>query len=91
MAKIKSVIAEIKKILEKDTRGLTIQELSKLVRVSRITTALALANLEGAGEIDVRVIGNCKLHYVREIKNFSEHPKVQRKQQGLFDIKRGGK
>ena len=65
MSKINLVIAEIKKILEKDTRGLTIQELSKLIEVSRITTALALARLEGAGEIVVRIIGNCKLHYLK--------------------------
>ena len=66
MGKIEVVIGEIKRILKKDTRGLTIQELSKLTKVSRITTAMALMKLEGEGLIDVRVIGNCKLHYWRE-------------------------
>jgi DNA-binding Lrp family transcriptional regulator len=64
MAKIDRVIKEIVNILREDTRGLTIQELSLLTKVSRITTALALAKLEGANLIDVRVIGNCKLHYL---------------------------
>ena len=64
MAKINQIIEEIKEILRKDTRGLTIQELSELTKVSRITAAMALMKLEGAGMIDVRVIGNCKLHYL---------------------------
>jgi|TARA_B100002003_G_C14097097_1_gene527670 DNA-binding transcriptional ArsR family regulator len=65
MAKIDRVLKEIVKILREDTRGLTIQELSLLTKVSRITAAMALARLEGAKLIDVRVIGNCKLHYLR--------------------------
>lgn len=65
MAKIDKVIAEIQRILRDDTRGLTIQELSEMTHVSRITAAMALMKLEGAGLIDVRVIGNCKLHYLK--------------------------
>lgn len=65
MARVAEVIEEIKKILKEDTRGLTIQELSEKTKVSRITASIALAKLEGAGEIDVRVIGNCKLHYLK--------------------------
>ena len=65
MTKIDRVIKEIKEILRKDTRGLTIQELSEKTKVSRITTAMALMKLEGAGSIDVRVIGSCKLHYLK--------------------------
>ena len=64
MTKINQIIEEIKEILRKDTRGLTIQELSELTKVSRITAAMALMKLEGARMIDVRVIGNCKLHYL---------------------------
>ena len=66
MAKLHRVIKQIKRILRDDTRGLTIQELSKLTKVSRITTAMALARLEGACVIDVRVIGNCKLNYLKK-------------------------
>ena len=54
---------KIEQILRKDTRGLTIQELSDRTRVSRITAALVLAKLEGADRIDVRIVGNCRLHY----------------------------
>ena len=66
MGKIKKVIGDIKEILKKDRRGLTIQELSKQTHTSRITVAMALMNLEGAKLIDVRTIGNCKLHYLKK-------------------------
>ena len=65
MAKLVKVIEQIIQILRKDTRGLTIQELSELTHVSRITTMVALAKLEGQEKIDVRVVGNCKLHYLK--------------------------
>lgn len=68
MAKLDKVIEGIRRILKEDTRGLTIQELSVKTNVSRITASIALAKLEGAGEIDVRVIGNCKLHYLNGLK-----------------------
>jgi len=66
MAKINKIIEDIQKILKKDPRGLTIQELSEKTKVSRITTSMALMKLEGMGLIDVRVIGNCKLHYLKK-------------------------
>ena len=66
MTKIERVIKEIEEILRKDTRGLTIQEISQLTYVSRITAALALAKLEGAGVIDVRIIGNCRLQLLKK-------------------------
>ena len=69
MGKIEKVINQIKKILKKDSRGLTIQELSEKTKVSRITASMALMKLEGQGIIDIRVIGNCKLHYLRGGKN----------------------
>ena len=65
MGKIEKVINQIREILRKDNRGLTIQELSERTKVSRITTSMALMNLEGQGAIDIRVIGNCKLHYLK--------------------------
>ena len=66
MTKIDSVIREIKEILRKDTRGLTIQEISKATKVSRITAVMALMKLDGAGLVYARPIGNCKLHYLNE-------------------------
>ncbi|MDP1695723.1 MAG: hypothetical protein Q8L29_02310 [archaeon] len=65
MAKIDKVIENIKEILKEDKRGLTISELADKTKSSRITVSIALAHLEGAKDIDVRVIGNCKLHYWR--------------------------
>ncbi len=72
MGKVNKVIEEIKNILKRDNRGLTIQELSEKTKTSRITTAMALMKLEGEGAINIRIIGNCKLHYLkigREKKN----------------------
>ena len=66
MAKLNKVINQIKEILRKDTRGLTIKELSQKTKVSRITAAMALMKLEGEDSIDVRIIGNCKLHYLKK-------------------------
>lgn len=66
MAKINRVIKQIKEILKEDTRGLTIQELSEKTKVSRITTAMALMKMEGASSVEVRRIGNCKLHYSKK-------------------------
>jgi|GEM_PF-1325822 len=67
MKKREEVLEEIKKLLKHDTRGLTIQELSDKIKVSRITTSMALMKLESQDIIDVRIIGNCKLHYLKEI------------------------
>ena len=66
MAKLNKVIGQVIQILKKDNRGLTIQELSEQTQVSRITMMVALAKLEGSGDINVRVVGNCKLNYLRK-------------------------
>jgi len=68
MAKIDRVIEQVRRILREDTRGLTIKELAERTKVTRITAAMALMKLEGANEIDARVIGNCKLHYLKVSK-----------------------
>ena len=66
MGKVDSVIEQIRKILKEDNRGLTIQELSEKAKTTRITASLALAKLEGSGVLDIRIIGNCKLHYLKQ-------------------------
>ena len=66
MGKIEQVIEDIKKVLRSDSRGLTIQELSEKAKTSRITAAMALMKLEGQGIVDIRAIGNCKLHYLKK-------------------------
>lgn len=63
MGKIDIVLEKSKKLLREDTRGLTIQEIAEKTHVSRITATIALARLLGAGLVDVRTIGNCRLHY----------------------------
>ncbi len=60
------LIEHLQKILEEDTRGLTIGELARSTKVSRITVSIALARLEGRDLIEVREIGNCKLHYLKK-------------------------
>jgi len=64
--KLDRTIEQIKGILQKDRRGLTVGEIAHLTRVSRITAMKALSRLEGEGRIEVRRIGNCKLHYWRD-------------------------
>ncbi len=66
MRKQLALLKSIQKILAEDSRGLTIGELAQLTRVSRITMSIALAKLEGSGLIEVREIGNCKLHYLKK-------------------------
>lgn len=50
-------------LLKKNSDGLTIADISKLLGVSRNTVAVALAELRGAGLIRLREIGMAKLHY----------------------------
>jgi len=64
--KLERTIEKITRILQKDRRGLTIEEIAFLTKVSRITAALALRKLEEAKLIVSRRIGNCKLHYWRD-------------------------
>ncbi len=50
-------------LLKKDKEGLTIIEISRLLKISRNTVAVALAELKGAEMIRIRPIGKAKLHY----------------------------
>ncbi len=68
MGKIDETIKSIKSILKKDNRGLTIQELADMTKTSRITASMGLMKLEGEGVLDIRILGNCKLHYLRRGK-----------------------
>ena len=65
MAKVDKVIEQIKRLLRVDTRGLTIQEIAHATKVSRITARAALLKMEGAGLLDARIVGNCRLHYLK--------------------------
>ena len=50
-------------LLKKNTDGLTIIEISQLLKISRNTAAVALAKLKGAELIRIRPVGMAKLHY----------------------------
>ena len=64
MHKQEELVGEVLKILKKDTRGLTIQELANITGASRITVSFVLMKLELQKKINSRIIGNCKLHYL---------------------------
>ena len=51
-------------LLKKDTDGLTIIDISRLLKISRNTVAVVLAELKGAELIRIRPVGKAKLHYL---------------------------
>ena len=53
----------VENLLKKNPNGLTITEISKLLKLTRNTVAIALAELKGAQQITIRKIGMAKLHY----------------------------
>jgi len=55
-------------LLKKNTDGLTVIEIAKLLKISRNTVAVVLAELKGAGLIRVRPIGKAKLNYWKSEK-----------------------
>lgn len=56
----KELVAEL---LKKNTDGLTIVEIANLLKISRNTAAVALAELKGEGMVRIRPVGMAKLHY----------------------------
>jgi len=55
-------------LLKKNTEGLTIIEIAQILKISRNTVSIVLAELKGAELIRIRPIGRAKLHYWR-VKN----------------------
>ena len=56
----------VENLLRKNTDGLTITEIASLLKISRNTVAVALAELKGEGRIRVREVGMAKLHYLEK-------------------------
>ena len=56
----KEVVSDL---LKKNAMGLTIVEISKILKISRNTVALALAELKGENVIMIRPVGKAKLNY----------------------------
>ena len=50
-------------ILKKDTDGLTVIEIANLLKISRNTVAVVLAEIKGMEVIRIREVGKAKLHY----------------------------
>ena len=57
---------KIVKLLSQKTYGLTIEEVSSDLKISRITASKYLSVLEVLGKITVREVGKAKLHYLKE-------------------------
>ena len=73
----KNVKEEIVRILETHPEGLTIQNLSDWIGVSRHTVIKYVFELKGSGIIYRRRVGSATLHYLRSLlekfnKNFEE-------------------
>jgi DNA-binding transcriptional ArsR family regulator len=62
---VKSKRELVEELLKKNTDGLTIIEISKILKISRNTVAVALAELKGAELIRIRPVGKAKLNYWR--------------------------
>ncbi len=64
--KNKRIKENILKVLEKNPRGLTLKEISKILGYSTITIARYIAELKGEKKIDIRPVGSANLHYIKE-------------------------
>jgi biotin operon repressor len=51
-------------LLKKNTDGLTLVEISKMLEISRNTAAVAIAELKGEGRMRIREVGIAHLHYL---------------------------
>jgi DNA-binding CsgD family transcriptional regulator len=54
----------VENLLRKNTDGLTITEIALLLKITRNTVAVALAELKGEGKLRIREVGMAKLHYL---------------------------
>jgi len=57
---------DITELLKKNIEGLTIQQISDKLSMSRNTVRIYLAKLDGAEKLRVRPIGKAKIHYHKE-------------------------
>lgn len=51
-------------LLSKDRDGLTVVDIANILKLSRNTVAVALAELKGEEKIRIRPVGIAKLHYL---------------------------
>ena len=60
---------QVAEILKNNTDGLSILEIAKILKTSRNSVPVILAELKGAELIRIRPIGRVKLHYWKGGKN----------------------
>jgi Mn-dependent DtxR family transcriptional regulator len=53
----------VKELLIRNTDGLTVTDIASMLKISRNTVAVALAEFNGAGMLRIREVGMAKLHY----------------------------
>ena len=53
----------VSELIKENTDGLTAVEIARILKISRNTVAVALAELKGAELIRIRPIGKAKLNY----------------------------
>ncbi len=58
-----SEIAQIRELIGKNPRGLTIKEISELIQVNRNSVAKYLDVMVISGDLDQRVMGRAKIYY----------------------------
>lgn len=59
----------VEDLLKNNPAGLTIQDISELLKTTRITVSIALAELKGEDKLDIREVGNAKLHTLKVEQN----------------------
>jgi len=59
---------DVTALLKKNSEGLTLIEISKMLSISRNAVAIVIAELKGAEKIRIREIGKAKLIYWGEKK-----------------------
>ncbi|HEY0090084.1 MAG TPA: hypothetical protein VGB37_14655 [Candidatus Lokiarchaeia archaeon] len=62
----KQIKEKVEKLLKENKQGLIIQDISDKLNFSRITISIALAELRGENKIEIREIGQAKLHFLKE-------------------------
>jgi predicted transcriptional regulator len=65
----KIISDKLMKVLDKNSRGLTITELVKTCALSRSAIRIELAKLEGANKVSIRKIGMAKVYLLKGEEN----------------------
>lgn len=62
----------VTKVLKKMHNGASIEELSRATELSRISVAVALAELRGQGLVELRLVGMAKVHIWKNKKEVKQ-------------------